>query len=438
MNLPPILEWKQLDASARRSALRRPASLHDPELFAGVSDIFQRVRAGGDAALRECTLQFDGVALSALEVTGAEFAHARNSVPPELAAALEQAMRRIEAWHRAGMAAEFELETAPGVSCGRVLRGLDRVGLYVPGGTAPLLSTALMLGVPARLAGVGESTLCTPPRADGSVDPAVLVAARLCGIDRVFKLGGAQAIAAMAIGTDSVPPCDKIFGPGNGWVTAAKQFAAEQPGGPPLDMPAGPSEAFVVADGGASPALVAADLLSQAEHGADSQVLLASDDDSLLAAVRAELERQLASLPRAAIASESLRHARLFRVDSIGEALAIANDYAPEHLLLALREPDAWLPLVRRAGSVFLGDGAAEALGDYCSGTNHVLPTGGAARAFSGLSVAAYQTAISVQRIDDAGLAAIGPCAVLLARAEGLEAHARAVEMRLEDCRVGA
>jgi histidinol dehydrogenase len=438
MSIPESLDWRCLDRAARAAALRRPLPPREPERLAAIAAIFARVRAEGDAALRDYTRQFDGASPEAFEVGEEEFAVAEASVAPALAAALREAAMRIARWHEAGMAGAFEVETAPGVRCGRVMRGLDRVGLYVPAGSAPLPSSALMLGVPARLAGVGESVLCTPPRADGSADPLVLVAARQCRIDRVFKLGGAQAIAAMALGTGSLPACDKLFGPGNAWVTAAKQYAAAQPGGPAIDMPAGPSEAFVIADAGASPASVAADLLSQAEHGADSQVLLASDDDALLQAVRAELERQLPSLPRAGIAGASLRHARLLRVESIAQAIAIANEYAPEHLLLALRDPEAWLPMVRRAGSVFLGDEAAEAFGDYCSGTNHVLPTGGAARSFSGLSVAAFQTAISVQRLRREGIEAIGPCAILLARAEGLEAHARAVAVRMEAARVGA
>lgn len=438
MNLPPVLRWNELDRHARDTALRRPASLGDPKVLADVVAIFDAVAARGDSALRDFTLRFDGVALAAFEVAPAEFDAAEVALTPQLGAALREAKARIERWHTAGMTRGFEVETAPGVYCGRTMRGLDRVGLYVPAGSAPLPSTVLMLGIPASLAGVGESILCTPPRADGSIDPVILATARRCGIDRVFKLGGAQAIAAMALGAGGVPRCDKLFGPGNAWVTAAKQHAATLDAGPAIDMPAGPSEALVIADAGACPLRVAADLLSQAEHGADSQVLLLSDNDDLLVAVRAELRRQLPALPRAEIAAAALQHARFLRVASIAEAVEVANVYAPEHLLLALRRPEAWLTQVRRAGSVFLGDEAAEALGDYCSGTNHVLPTGGAARAFSGLSVASFQTAISVQRVDRRGLEAIGPCAIELARAEGLEAHARAVELRLENDRVRA
>jgi histidinol dehydrogenase len=329
------------------------------------------------------------------------------------------------------MAAPFSIETAPGVRCGRILRGIGRVGLYVPAGSAPLPSTALMLGVPAALAGCAEVVVCTPPRPDGRADPAVLAAARLCGIDRVFKLGGAQAIAALAFGSDTVPACAKLFGPGNAYVTAAKQLVATLDGGPAIDLPAGPSEVMVIADARASASAVAADLLSQAEHGADSQVLLVTDSARLSDAAIAQLEPQLACLPRRATARAALAHARVILVDSIADAVAVSNEYAPEHLILAVAEPESWLDRVRCAGSVFLGDHAPESLGDYCSGTNHVLPTNGAARACSGVSVASFQTSISVQSVTAAGLAGIGPCAVTLARAEGLEAHAQAVLRRL-------
>jgi len=433
-----IIDWQAQDADAREAALRRPTRDTDGEVQARVARIIEQVQADGDGALRALTRRFDGAELATFEVGQPEFDAARAAVPDALFAAMAEARERLLVWHRAGMATEFEVETAPGVRCGRILRGLDRVGLYVPAGSAPLPSTALMLGVPAALAGCGESILCTPPRPDGSADPVVLTAARLCGVSRVFKLGGAQAIAAMALGTDSVPRCDKLFGPGNAYVTAAKQQVAAMAGGPAIDMPAGPSEVLVIADAGASPARVAADLLSQAEHGPDSQVLAISDSRDLLDAVLVELTAQLAELPRADIARASLAHARLLLVADLAEAVAISNAYAPEHLILAVAEPDALLPAVRRAGSVFLGDDAAEALGDYCSGTNHVLPTDGAARAWSGLGVSSFQTAISVQSLDRGGLLAIGACAVTLARAEGLEAHARAVQLRMEQAHVRA
>ena len=426
------IRWNELDSQARKAALCRPTQAVQVETQASVERIIAQVRSDGDGALRALTRRFDGVELATFAVDEAEFAEARSRVSPALLAAMEESRERLNTWHRAGMATPFQVDTAPGVSCGRLLRGIGRVGLYVPAGSAPLPSTALMLGVPAALAGCGEVLMCTPPDATGRADPAILMAARLCGVDRVFKLGGAQAIAAMAFGTDSIPACDKLFGPGNSFVTTCKELVSVMPGGAAIDMPAGPSELLVIADAGASPIAVAADLLSQAEHGADSQVILLTDSLDLLEAVQRQLEVQLATLPRADTCRQSLAHARLILVASIGDAIAISNDYAPEHLILALRKASDWLAGVMRAGSVFLGDDACETLGDYCSGTNHVLPTNGAARSHSGLSVASFQTAISVQTVTRAGLQAIGDCAVTLARAEGLEAHARAVTLRLE------
>ena len=427
------LRWKELDAAARRDALARPGAAVEAELELAVARVIEQVRADGDGAIRALTRRFDGVEVGDARVGEAEFARAWAEVPVELREAMEQARGRLVRWHEAGMAQPFEIETAPGVCCGRILRAIERVGLYVPAGSAPLPSTALMLGVPAQLAGCARVVLCTPPRADGRADPAVLVAARLCGIDEVYVVGGAQAIAAMAHGTETIPACDKLFGPGNRYVTAAKRQVALRSGGPAIDMPAGPSEVLVIADAGAPPAYVAADLLAQAEHGPDSQVLLVTDSAPLLAAVAAELGAQLELLPRAATARAALAHARLVEAPSLDEAFDISNAYAPEHLILALRNPRAWLPRVRRAGSVVLGDFAPESLGDYCSGTNHVLPTDGAARAYSGVSVASFQTSISIQSVDAQGLAAIGSCAVTMARAEGLEAHAQSVLRRLAD-----
>jgi histidinol dehydrogenase len=425
------LDWPSLDAEARAAALRRPAQVVAGQTRAVVADIVDDVRARGDAALRELTRRLDGVALAEFEVSAGEFEAAGSAVDDALRGAMREAAARIERYHAAGMAGAYAVDTAPGVTCERMVRPIRRVGLYVPAGSAPLPSTALMLGVPARLAGCREVVLCTPPRKDGSADPAVLVAARLTGVDRVFKLGGAQAIAAMAHGTASVPRCDKLFGPGNAFVTEAKQQVA-QAGLAAIDMPAGPSEVLVIADEGADAGFVAADLLSQAEHGPDSQVLLLSDSAALLARVEREIDDQLQALPRAAIARAALAKSRLVRVASLEEAFAISNDYAPEHLILALREPRQWLDRVEAAGSVFLGDFTPEALGDYCSGTNHVLPTAGAAHAYSGVSVASFQTFVSVQAATPAGVAAIGPSAVTLAEAEGLEAHANAVRLRLQ------
>lgn len=426
------LDWTRLTEAERAAALARPPATASEERIAAVQRILAQVRADGDGALRALTRRFDGVELAALEVDEEAFEAAERALDPALKAAMQEARERLEAWHRAGAPGEFEIETAPGVRCGRVLRAIDTVGLYVPAGSAPLPSTALMLGVPAMIAGCREVVLCTPPRPDGSADPSVLVAARLCGIRRVFTLGGAQAIAAMAFGTESVPRCDKLFGPGNPWVTLAKSAVSALPDGPAIDMPAGPSEVLVVADAGASPPFIAADLLAQAEHGPDSQVLLVTDSPSLAAAVEAEVLAQLARLPREAIATQALAFARLIVVPSLGEAFALSNRYGPEHLIVQVREPRAWLGHITCAGSIFLGDYAPESLGDYCSGTNHVLPTGGAARAWSGVSVASFQRSISVQQVSREGLAAIGPCAITLARAESLEAHAQAVVQRLE------
>ncbi|WP_313171741.1 histidinol dehydrogenase [Stenotrophomonas sp.] len=425
-----ILDWNALDADAQARALTRPVQTVAAQTRASVAELIDQVRSRGDAALREITERFDGVAPERFEVSEAEFAAAELAVPAELRIAMQQAADRIDRFHRAGRAQPYSVETAPGVVCEKVIRPIARVGLYVPAGSAPLPSTALMLGVPAKLAGCREVVLCTPPRKDGSADPAVLVAARLTGVHRVFKIGGAQAIAAMAYGTETVPSCDKLFGPGNSFVTEAKQQVA-QAGAAAIDMPAGPSEVLVIADAGANPAFVAADLLSQAEHGPDSQVLLLCDDAAMIAAVQDEVEAQVAQLAREAIARQALGSSLLVKVASIAQAFEISNRYAPEHLILALREPRQWLDKVEAAGSVFLGDYTPEALGDYCSGTNHVLPTAGAARAYSGVSVASYQNQISVQAASREGIAVIGPCALTLARAEGLGAHANAVALRL-------
>ena len=425
------LQWNQLDSAAQADALQRPVQAVATRTRESVAALIAAVREDGDAALREISLRFDGIAPDSFAVSDEEFAAAERAVPAELRQAMMDAAERIRVFHKAGMSQGYAVETAPGVRCERMVRAIGRVGLYVPAGSAPLPSTALMLGVPAQLAGCREVVLCTPPRQDGTADPAVLVAARLTGVDRVFKLGGAQAIAAMAYGTDSVPACDKLFGPGNSYVTEAKQQVA-QDGAAAIDMPAGPSEVLVIADAGANPAFVAADLLSQAEHGPDSQVLLLTDDAALLEQVEAQVQAQLTQLSRADIATQALDSSRLILVESLVQAFQISNRYAPEHLILALREPREWLPQVEAAGSVFLGDYTPEALGDYCSGTNHVLPTAGAARAYSGVSVSSFQNMISVQQATVQGIAGIGDSARVLARAEGLDAHENAVALRME------
>ncbi|MGO1068180.1 histidinol dehydrogenase [Lysobacter sp. CA199] len=424
-------DWSALDPQQREALLRRPAQETRQATADAVAEIIAAVRSEGDAALRRYAERFDGQAPERFAVSEEEFDAAQASLSAELRAAIDEAAERIRAFHQAGMTQPYALDTAPGVRCERILRPIRRVGLYVPAGSAPLPSTALMLGIPALLAGCREVALCTPPRRDGTADPAVLYAARCCGIVRVYKVGGAQAIAAMAFGTQSIGQCDKLFGPGNAFVTEAKRQVALIEGGAGIDMPAGPSEVLVIADAEAYPDFVAADLLSQAEHGPDSQVILLSDDAAMLDAVDVELEKQLAGLSRADTARIALQSSRSIQVDSIATAVDVSNRYAPEHLILALRDARERLPAVEVAGSVFLGDFTPEALGDYCSGTNHVLPTSGAARYAGGLNVAAFQVAITVQEVQPYGLEAIGPCAIELATAEGLDAHAEAVGIRL-------
>jgi histidinol dehydrogenase len=426
------LIWNDLSAAQRVQALQRPVRARGAAVREGVARIIEQVRADGDGALRLLTRRHDGVALDALEVSAAEFDEAEAAVAPTLKDAIAEAAARIKQFHAATAPQSIRVQTAPGVSCERVLRPITRVGLYVPAGSAPLPSTVLMLGVPARLAGCPEVVICTPPRNDGRCDVAVLYAARHCGVRRVFKLGGAQAITALALGTASVPRCDKLFGPGNTWVTEAKQQVTALPGGPAIDMPAGPSEVLVIADAEADARIVAADLLAQAEHGPDSQVLLLSPGAALIAVVQAEVMRQCALLPRAAIAQQALAASRAIQVQDLAQAIAVSNEYAPEHLILQVRAPRALLEAVHSAGSVFLGAWSPESVGDYCSGTNHVLPTDGHARAWSGVSVASFQKQITVQELDREGLRGIGPCAITLAQSEGLDAHARAVSLRLE------
>lgn len=425
-------DWRTLDAKAREEALARPKLARDAELRAMVAAIIADVKVRGDAALRKYAVRFDKAAIGDLEVAAAAFDTADALLDPALKQAIAEAASRIEAFHRACMLDAVSIETAPGLRVERVSRPIGRVGLYVPSGSAPLPSTVLMLAIPARFAGCREVVLCSPPRADGSCDPAVLYAARSCGVHRVFKAGGAQAIAAMAYGTESVPRCDKLFGPGNAYVTEAKLQVASDPQGAAIDMPAGPSEVLVIADASAEPAFVAADLLSQAEHGTDSQVLLVSDSDALLDAVAREVASQCAKLPRATVAQQALAHSRLIRVESIAQAFDVSNRYAPEHLIVQVREPRRWLDAIENAGSVFLGAWTPESLGDYCSGSNHVLPTYGWSHSCSGLSVASFQKQVTVQACTPDALRVVGPCAMTLAEAEGLDAHRRAVSLRLD------
>ena len=343
---------------------------------------------------------------------------------------MSQSAERIELFHKAQVPAAVRVNTAPGVSCERRWIALDAVGLYAPGGTAPLVSTVLMLGIPARLAGCPRRVLATPAGKDGRVDPRLLAAAKLAGVTQVLRVGGAQAIAALAYGTASIPKVDKIFGPGNSWVAEAKRQAAQDPNGAAQDLPAGPSEVLVIADESADAAFVASDLLAQAEHGEDSQVLLVSPSRKLLNAAATEIERQLSDLPRAKIARASLSHARLLLTKSLEEALAVSERYAPEHLILQTRRDESLAKKIRRAGAVFLGPWAPEAVGDYTSGPNHVLPTGGAARAFGGLGLESFMRPVTYQRLTRAGLKGVAGAVEILAQVEGLAAHGRSVTQR--------
>lgn len=428
---PQRIEWPALDEPARLRALARPRPASDPADIAAVRAIVADVRRRGDAALRELTERFDGCMLDRFAVDETEIDAALASIDRDVADAMRRAIARVEAFHAAQRPHELAIETAPGVRCEQVVRAIGRVGLYVPAGRAPLPSTLWMLAVPARLAGCREVVVATPPGRDGRADPHVLAAAALCGVRRVLRIGGAQAIAALAYGTESVPRCDKLFGPGSAWVTLAKLEVAADPAGAAIDLPAGASEVLVIADDSADPRCVAADLLAQAEHGADSQVLLASPSAALLDAVERALAVQLATLPRRAIAAAALAHARLLRVRDLDEAIDVSERYAPEHLIVATREPRTLLPKLANAGSIFLGAWSPETVGDYCAGPNHVLPTLGFARAAGGVGLESFLRRVNVLELDDTGLRAIGPDAARLARAEGLEAHARAVDVRL-------
>jgi histidinol dehydrogenase len=423
--------WNELGPAERRRVLSRPALADDASVRAKVAGIIERVRADGDRALVELAQELDGARVGALEVTGAEFSAAEARLDAAAKQAIRAAGANIETFHRAQLPAPLRIETAPGVSCERVWRPLRSVGLYVPAGSAPLPSTALMLGIPARLAGCPVRILCSPPRADGSVDPAVLYAAQTSGIARVFKIGGAQAIAAMAYGTASVPKVDKVFGPGSVWVTEAKAQVERDPEGAARDYPAGPSEVLVIADARARADFVAADLLSQAEHGADSQVVLVTTSAALGYAVMRAIDEQKLKLARRKAIDGALAHSSIVVVDDVAEALELANAYAPEHLILQVESPRLWLDGVQSAGSVFLGTWAPESVGDYCSGTNHVLPTYGYAHRYSSLGVGDFLRAMTVQELSREGLENIGPVAVTLARLEGLDAHAEAVLRRL-------
>jgi histidinol dehydrogenase len=422
MNITDIRDREVADVKA---LLARPV-IDVSRLEATVGAILNEVRMGGDAAVRKFSLQFDKVAPERMELSPGE---RKVELEEGLKAAIRMAAANIEAFHRRQVRAEEVVETMPGVKCWRRSVAIEKVGLYIPGGTAPLFSTLLMLAIPARIAGCREIILCSPPDAQGNLHPALLYAAELIGGIRIFRVGGVQAIGAMAYGTGSIPAVYKIFGPGNQYVTCAKQLVQRE--GIAIDMPAGPSEVAVYADATASADFVAADLLSQAEHGVDSQVVLVSTSVSVVERVLAEVERQVALLPRAELARTALANSRAFIVADSHQAMELLNEYAPEHLILSCADAEMLAEEVVNAGSVFLGHYSPESVGDYASGTNHVLPTNGAARAFSGVSLDSFVKKITFQQLTPEGLKAIGGTVEAMASAEGLEAHAQAVKIRL-------
>ncbi len=419
---PPASKWQAL--------CKRPV-MSNNNLEATISDVFERVRSQGDTALLAYTKQFDGLTLRNITIDSDDLLRLAKQLPGDLRQAIDIAYANISAFHKAQRASlqPIEVETQPGVRCWREPRAIERVGLYIPGGSAPLFSTVLMLGVPAQLAGCREVILCTPPQADGSVNPAICYAASLIGVSKIIKAGGAQAIAALTFGTATVPKVDKVFGPGNQYVTAAKLYAERF--GIAIDMPAGPSEVMVIADSTARPDFVAADLLSQAEHGPDSQVVMVTTKSSIAQAVSIELDGQLDALPRREIAQQALTNSFCVVFNNTNEAMAFANEYAPEHLILSVSNPKKAAKQVGNAGSVFLGNYSPESAGDYASGTNHTLPTNGWARTYSGLSLESFCKYVTFQSITQKGAKALAPTVTAMAEAEGLIAHKRAMEIRL-------
>lgn len=423
-------EYKYPEREQWRDIVERPH--RDPvELGQIVGDILKQVKARGDAALYDYEEKLDRVKLNSLEVTSQEFDEAEKLVSSDLKEALTLAHHNIAKFHEAQRFESQEIETCKGVVCWQKAMPIENVGLYVPGGSAPLFSTVLMLATPAQIAGCRNIVLCTPPNREGKVNPAILVAARIAGVNHIYKVGGAQAVAAMAYGTESVPKVDKIFGPGNQFVMAAKQAVSVHDVA--IDMPAGPSEVCVVADATSNPQYVAADLLSQAEHGPDSQVVLISMDETMLRRVEEQLDVQLPLLPRHEIAEKSLQNSKFILVHNAAEAMMIANAYAPEHLIIAVDDYEVLASQVQNAGSVFLGHYACESAGDYASGTNHTLPTSGYARAYSGVNLDSFQRKITFQHLTEDGVRSIGETVALMAENEQLMAHCRAMQVRMEN-----
>ncbi len=419
---PPRLSWSEL--------IKRP-SLELEFLEGTVKNIINRVKTSGDAALKEMSVQFDKVSLQEFLVSPTELAIGGQQVSSSLKDAIRVAIKNITKFHEAQSHATLKLETMPGVNCWRKAVAIERVGIYVPGGTAPLFSTLLMLGIPARLAGCEEIVVCTPPRQDGSLDPSILFAAQEIGIEKIYKVGGAQAIAAMAFGTKTIPSVYKIYGPGNQYVTKAKQMVNAE--GIAIDLPAGPSEVMVVADDSSNPSFIASDLLSQAEHGGDSQVMLLTSSEKLITKVEQELAKQIKTLPRKLLAAEALEQSRSILLSDLNDQVDFINHYAPEHLILQTERALELSEKIKNAGSVFVGPYSPESIGDYASGTNHTLPTNGFAKAYSGVSLESFQKFITFQQLSREGLASLGPTVEQLAEAEQLRAHKLAVTIRLQE-----
>ncbi len=431
MMLTPVI-WKKLLKAEQVQLLQRPCKKNKLDLAAKTAEIIARVRAQGDLACKELTQELDGVALTSLEVQQSEFENARLQVKDSTKRALLRVIEQLNAFHLPQMIKELKIETSSGVTCQSLPRPIERVGLYIPGGSAALVSTVLMLAVPAQIANCPMRVLCSPPRKEGTIDPAILFAAELCGITKIYKLGGAQAIAALAYGTETIPKVNKIFGPGNAWVTQAKILVSQETAGAVYDLPAGPSEVMVIADRFANAEFAAADLLAQAEHGPDSQVILLATDIDICNKVIEAVKRQLRVLSRNSIIEQALKNSRFIVVESISTALDLANDYAPEHLILQIEEPRFYLDQIQNAGSLFLGPWSPEAAGDYASGTNHVLPTDGFAKSLSGLSMRDFMKTISVQELSKEGLNDLAETIRELAAIEGLDAHKNAIDIRLE------
>lgn len=408
--------------------LERPTQTYS-DIEPLVSEIFEKVRAEGDQAIKNYTEKFDRARLDKLQVISAEIEEAKNKLDDSLKQAIKLAKKNIEAFHASQQSSVNKIESTPGVVCWQEKRAIEKVGLYIPGGTAPLFSTILMLAVPAAIAGCEEVIMCTPCNEEGKVHPAVLYTADLCGVTRIFKVGGIQAVAGMTLGTETIPKVYKIFGPGNQFVTVAKQMAMKY--GVAIDLPAGPSELLVYADDTSTASFMAADLLSQAEHGTDSQVILVSNSLDKLNEIKIEISKQLEQLPRKDIASKAMENSKLIYCDDDTTAIDLINFYAPEHLILSLEDTTSVLPLIKNAGSVFIGDYSPESAGDYASGTNHTLPTNGFAKNYSGVNLDAFQKAVSFQEISKVGIRNIGSAIEKMAEAEGLFAHQNAVSLRL-------